>query len=328
MAREADVRQLLRAKSKELLSSAKLATWIELRHLRYFIAAVEHGSFRKASAALGVQESAISRRVRDLEDHIGASVFRRSNAGVQLTKAGERFLTRARRALRQLEEGAGDAAAIGRNEHGELKIGIFSSIASGFLRTLLETFGLEHPGVDIELIDGNPSDHIAAVRQQTVDVAFVTGTRHWPGCETTRLWSERVFLVLPSEHPLCAKEQVEWTDLVSHSFMVSDAAPGQEIHDYLVQRLAELGHHPEIVPQFIGRDNLLALVSMGHSLTVTSEASTALQIPGVSYRPIRNEVLPFSAVWSAENDNPAARRLLSLAKSLAQPNTVRLGDER
>lgn len=69
---------------------------IELRHLRYFIVAAEHGSFRKAGAARGVQESAISRCVRDLEDELGASLFNRYNGGVRLTFAGERFLRRAR----------------------------------------------------------------------------------------------------------------------------------------------------------------------------------------------------------------------------------------
>lgn len=48
---------------------------IELRHLRYFVAAAEHGSFRKAGGALEVKESSISRSVRDLEDEIGVSLF-------------------------------------------------------------------------------------------------------------------------------------------------------------------------------------------------------------------------------------------------------------
>ncbi|WP_082733448.1 helix-turn-helix domain-containing protein [Sphingobium sp. CCH11-B1] len=47
----------------------------ELRQLRYFGAATEHESLRKASSALGIQESAISQRVRDLEDQLGASLF-------------------------------------------------------------------------------------------------------------------------------------------------------------------------------------------------------------------------------------------------------------
>ena len=70
----------------------------ELRHLCHFVAAAEHGSFRKAGIALGIQESAISRRIRDLEDHLGASLFQRRSTGVTLSLAGQRFLRRARTA--------------------------------------------------------------------------------------------------------------------------------------------------------------------------------------------------------------------------------------
>jgi DNA-binding transcriptional LysR family regulator len=138
------------------------------------------------------------------------------------------------------------------------------------------------------------------------------------GCETDHLWSERVFAVLPDQHALAAKDELRWCDLASESFIVSELAPGPEIHDYLVQRLADLGHHPEIQPQYVGRDNLLPLVALGRGLTLTSEATTAAKLPGICYRPIADEILPFSAVWSPRNDNPACRRLLSLARSMAR----------
>lgn len=298
-------------------ANGKQITAIELRHLRYFIAAVEHGSFRKASVALHVQESAISRRIRDLEGHLGVAVFKRCSWGVQLTSAGERFLPRAKRALRQVHEGIGDVAVVGHGREGKIRTGIFSSIASGFLRELLDAFEKTYPGVRIELIDGNPSEHIAAIRQLRLDLAFVTGTTLWPECETEPLWTERVFVVLPNGHRLCQRKELEWADLMDEKFIVSDTAPGEEIRDYLVQHLADLGRHPEIIPQFVGRDSLLAFVSPERGLTLTSEATTAMQMPGINYRPMRNEVLPFSAVWSAKNNNPAADKLLSLARSMA-----------
>lgn len=293
---------------------------VELRHLRYFITAAEHGSFRQAAAALGIHESAISRRIRDLEDDLGVSLFQRHNSGVLLTLAGQRFLRRARKALQQIGEGARDVAAIGRSEDGRIKIGIFSSLASGFLSDLLRTYDKAHSKVQVDFVDGNPADHIAAIRQLRLDVAFITGTTEWSGCETDHLWSERVFAVLPDEHPLAHRKELTWADLTGESFIVSDIAPGPEIHDYLVQRLARLGHHPDVQPQYVGRDNLLPLVALGRGLTLTSEATTAAQIPGVSYRPIAEERLPFSAVWSPKNDNPACRRLLSLARSMARSN--------
>lgn len=290
---------------------------IELRHLRYFVAAAEHGSFRKAGAALERSQAAISRCVADLENQIGASLFHRHTWGVSLTYAGERFLGRVRDAIRVIGEGASDVGSVGRSEIGRVRIGIYSSIASGFLDVLLRAYGERHGRVCVELIDGNPVEHVAAIRQLGLDVAFVTGTRDWSNCERTPLWSERIFAVLPDHHRLAARSALTWQDLTTEPFVVTEAAPGQEIHDHLVRVHAELGLHPQIKVQSVGRDNLLPLVAIGQELTLVSEAMTVARFPGLTYRPILGELLSFSAVWSAKNDNPAFRRFLSMAKAMA-----------
>jgi len=287
-----------------------------LRQLRYFIAATDYGSFRKAATALAVHESSVSRQIRDLEDELGASLFLRHSGGVRLIVAGQEFLRSARRALHQIDIGATKVAAVGRVEQGILKVGIFSSLASGFLFDLLREFGKLHRNVQVDIIDGNPPEHIAAVRKLQLDVAFITGMTSWDGCETEHLWCEQVFVVLPADHPLADKAELGWPDLAGERFIVSDVAPGQEIHDYLVAHLAGLGHHPDIQSQQVGRDNILSLVAVGRGLTLTSEATTVAQVPGVIYRRLAGEVLPFSMVWSTRNDNPACRRLLSMARAM------------
>lgn len=315
------------SKTRRNVKTRRKELSIELRHLRYFIAAAEHGSFRKAGAACEVQESAISRRVRDLEDELGASLFNRYNGGVRLTFAGERFLRRARQIIRNVGHGVEDVASIGRSEDGRVRIGIYSSIASGFLAELLRMYEDQHPSVDIEMIEGNPAEHVAAIRQLTLDVAFVRGTRAWSDCDTVHLWSDRAFVVLPDRHGLAEREEIQWQDLTEQAFIVSDSAPGQEIYDYLVLRLGDLGRHPDIRVQYVGRDNLLPLVALGRGLTVVSEAMTAARFPGLCYRPIVGEILRFNAVWSPKNDNPALRRFLSLARSMAasrKPDGIKL----
>ena len=87
---------------------------IRLRQLRCFLAATDHGSFRKAATALTINESSVSRQIRDLEDELGASLFLRHSAGVRLTVAGQEFLRSARGALRQIDVGATKVAAVGR----------------------------------------------------------------------------------------------------------------------------------------------------------------------------------------------------------------------
>ncbi len=234
-----------------------------------------------------------------------------------MTAAGVKFAARGRKALSQIGYARAEVKAIGRGDEGHLKIGIFSSLASGFLRELISEFRKHHTSVCIAFVDGNPADHVAAVRRSQLDVAFITGTTDWAGCQSEHLWSERIFAVLPEDHPQARCDEVSFASLAEETFVVSECAPGEEIRDYLVQRLAGLGHHPDIQQQAVGRDNLMLLVALGQGLTVTSEATTGAQFPKVVYRPIVDETLPFSAVWSPKNESPAFLRLLSLARLMS-----------
>ena len=302
---------------------------IQLRQLHYVIAAAEHGSFRQAAIAVGVQESAISRRIRDLEDEAGAALFIRYQRGVLLTEAGRNFVKRARRVINELDLAVKEVRAAGRVEVGVLRIGIFTSLASGFIAELLERYRAQHAGVRTKFVEGAPAVHIAAVRLHEIDIAFLTGYPRAMGCEVTRLWYEHVFVVLPETHELAAKQQIEWADLRGQHFIVSEADPGPEIYDYLFKHLSELGHAPSVerCPVY-NRDTLIRMVALGAGITLTSEATTGAKFPGVPYRLLVTEDLPFSAVWSPRNDNPALRRMLSLARSLSVKSTGKPGQNR
>lgn len=290
----------------------------ELRHLRYLVAAAEHGSFRKAALALGVQESAVSRRIRDLEDEIGAALFIRHHCGVCPTYAGHQFVGRARKAINQLAYATRDVALIGRAEKGVVRIGIFSSLASGFLAELIQTYGTKHASVRLEIVEGGPCDHVPAIRQHRLDVAFLTGPPKADDCDVVHLWSERVYVAMPKSDALVSKVEISWDDLRERAFVVSETPPGPEIYNYLIKHLADLGASPDIERQAVYRDTLMQIVAGGRKLTLTSEATTAAQFPGVTYRPLIGETLPFCAIWSPRNDNPAFRRLLSLARIMSK----------
>lgn len=79
--------------------SSTLCCWpkpVELSDLRKFVAISETGGFRRAATQLGIQQSAISRRVRYVEETLGVSLFERHSSGVRLTIAGMRLLREAR----------------------------------------------------------------------------------------------------------------------------------------------------------------------------------------------------------------------------------------
>ena len=290
---------------------------VQVRHIQYVIAAAEHGSFRRAAAALSIQESAISRRIRELEERLGTTFFIRSPSGVTLTHAGKQFVLRGRKVMSEIGFAKAEATAIGRGDEGHVRIGIFSSLASGFLSDLVQSFRSEHRAVKFTFIEGNPAEHVAAIRSHQLDVAFLTNLAEWPECDSQRLWCERVYAVLPLDHHLADKKEIEFTQLAGETFIVSESAPGEEIHNYLLNCLSDAGSPPEIILQAVGRDNLMRLVALGLGLTVTSEATTGAHFPGVVFRPISGQFLPFFAVWSPRNYNPALRSLLDLARAMA-----------
>ena len=82
---------------------------MDLRHLRYFQAVATLLNFSRAAEQLHVAQPAISRQIRDLEDEIGARLFRRSSSRVQLTEAGQYFLNQTDQLLELLNNAVAKA---------------------------------------------------------------------------------------------------------------------------------------------------------------------------------------------------------------------------
>lgn len=299
---------------------------VDLASVTQTLLVAEHLSFRRAAGVLGVRQSAVSRRVRALEDSLGVSLFERHHAGVRLTTAGARFVEQVKRALLQLDYALKTAGAAGRGVNGNLNIGIFSSVASGFLRELIRAYLEHHPAVCVQIAEGAASEHIALIRKRQLDVAFIRGVPTLSGCEVEALWTERMFLALPQEHRLCKRDEIEWEFLRDERFIVRQSEPGPQIHDYVIAHLADLGYYPSVQRFDVGRDTLMHLVALGLGLSFVAEAATAMSFPEVAFRPIAGnaELLAFSAVWSLNNDNPAFRRFLSLARLLSKKWVNRL----
>jgi DNA-binding transcriptional LysR family regulator len=108
------------------------AAAVNLTSVEWMLSVADHLSIRGAARALGVRQSAVSRRVSDLEDALGVSLFERSPRGVRMTNAGALFIEDAREALRHLQVASRMATEAGRGGVGRLRIGIQPSIGAAF----------------------------------------------------------------------------------------------------------------------------------------------------------------------------------------------------
>ena len=112
---------------------------VDLQHLRYAVAAADHGSFRRAAEVLLLQQSKLSRCIGQLEHSLGMIVFVRSSGGVRATAAGGHFLRTARSILEQMDSLVQSTHHAGCGEAGRLTVGFYTSISAGnLLATLVD----------------------------------------------------------------------------------------------------------------------------------------------------------------------------------------------
>lgn len=296
---------------------------LDLRYLRYAIAVAEHTSFRKAASTLGVVQSTLSRRVRLLEHRIGFPLFERSHTGVRLTLAGEAFLRDALAGVGHFDRAIQSAASSHRGDKGELGIGILASLSTGFLHCVLTRLRQRHSAIRTIVYEGTTAETLGKLMRGALDIAFVSGRPSIPGYRTVPLWTERILLVLPCQHPLAGNPQVEWGEIRDETFIVSQGGPGPEIYDFIIRHLARAGFRPRIEVHDVGRESLFNLVSIGYGLTLTSSSAEGLASQGTILRPLvgGEEVLPSSAIWSASNINPSLKHLLMISKAIAKEHS-------
>ena len=280
----------------------------------------DHLSFRRAAAVLGVRQSGVSRRVRALEDKLGVSLFERHHAGVRITNAGARFFDEAREALLQLDHAVESAAAAGSGSLGRLSIGILSSMGAGYLRELIHIYCGRHPDITVQILENASEEHIALIRKRRLDVAFIMDTTDVMGCDMATLWNERLFVVLPEDHALRSRNAIEWHDLSKERLIVRQSERNPALCTRLSRRLVDRGQIPNVKKMNVGRETLMHLVALGQGLGLTSKSTIATPFPNVIFRPIagEDELLQFCAVWLPNNDNPALRRFLSVARTMAR----------
>lgn len=286
-----------------------------LRQLHYLKVAAQVGSLRRTAEMCEVDQSTVSRALKQLEDHLGVSLFERARSGVRLTLAGQQFLAEALPVIEQLESARRTARAARDAEIGSIRIGILTSLAGGFLRQLVQNFTQKHPRVNLDVCDGGREEHLAAVRARRLDAAVIPGSKSIPGCEMRELWRERVHIALPEGHPLAAKLKLSWSDLTAERFIVSRCEPGPEVHDYIVRRSAGNGTYPKIIEIAAAQDTVMNLVGLGQGITLVSAACVAIKVPGLVLRALtsRADIVAFSVVWSSANTNPAFLRFLHMA---------------
>ena len=289
---------------------------IALQHLRYAVAAADHGSFRQAADALSLKQSTLSRAIRQLEETVAVRLFERSSGGVRATTAGHDFLRMARSILSQMDGLVATAYTNGRGEAGRLVIGFYTSLSAGNLRATLVDFRRRFPLVELNMIEASRSDLLVALRNGALDIAIFAGEAPLAESAVLPLWSERILVALPEAHSLTSRNSIYWTDLRAETILLTLCDPGRELEDLLIAKLVSPSDRPKIDRQNVSRGIIKSLISAGFGVSLVTESDIGASFAGLTYREVRDGTGPsrvgFTAHWQEDNTNPVLGSFLAL----------------
>lgn len=160
-----------------------------LHTLPAFEAAARLGSFLAAAEALHLTPSAVSHRIRLLEEHLGQALFERRHRAIALTAAGRRYLVVVRDALLRLDEAS---AGLRAPQQERLRISVAPALGSKWLVTRIAEYQEGHPEMEFSL---GTATSLAPLLAGEADLGLRYGEEEWPGLLAWKLFEERVFPV-------------------------------------------------------------------------------------------------------------------------------------
>lgn len=141
----------------------------DLNDLYYFAQIVEHGGFSAASRALCMPKSRLSRRLKLLEDRLGARLLNRSSRRFSVTEVGREYYERCRAMLVEAEAAEQVVAALHASPRGVVRLSCPTALLNFQFSALLAQFMVEYPGVEIHL---DATNRHVDVMAEGVDVAI------------------------------------------------------------------------------------------------------------------------------------------------------------
>ncbi|WNV86545.1 LysR family transcriptional regulator [Umezawaea sp. Da 62-37] len=276
---------------------------VELRHLRCFLAIAEEANITRAAARLHLGQPALSRTLRQLEEHLGVRLVDRSTHHLHLTEAGHAFRTRALTAVAAVDD-ALDPTRVGT---WPLRLGHAWAALGDHTTALLRRWRETHPETPLELL--RITDATAGLDQGKTDVALVRGPVSGP---RALLLAEPRLAAVPTGSDLAGRPALALADLTDQVIVLNPPT------GTTTTALWPAAIRPSTTVVVANTDDWLAAIASGRGVGVTTAGTAGIHAyPGVAYVPLTDAPpVPVHLVWTDPPRHPAIPDLLALARDV------------
>ena len=238
---------------------------VDLRHVRYFVAVAETGSFSGAALGLRITQPALSRQVHDLEKELGVRLFERAGRRIRLSGAGEDLLRRGRQLLADAQSLGEHARALGRGDRGALRIGATPQTLQSLVAGFMTRYRRLRPGVEVHLTEEGGIRLLALVERGELHLALGPVPRD-QRLQARRIFPYRVLAVAARAHRLGRRRTVELGELRDEQLLLLRRDFGSRVTFDAACRTA--GLRPRTMFESGEPHSLVALAEEGHGVAI------------------------------------------------------------
>lgn len=294
-----------------------MSNQIEFRHLRYFQIVAKELHFRKAAEKLFITQPALSRQVQQLEEYIGAELFKRDKRNVSLTQAGEYLLKESQFLFDHLNFVKDNIRHISNGDEGEIRIGFVGSAMQSVIPTLLKKVNKELPSIHFVLTELTNQDQVDLIRNDQLDIGFIRTMRLPEGLMKQDVFEETFCLVLPKLHAVSEKNFKNISDLEKENFILFSSQYSHGYYDKIMSIFEDQGFSPKVAHESVHANTIFRLVEneLGIGIVPSSlKQGFDLDIKFIDLNDIPQRTT-LSAIWKSDNRNPILDQVLPFLKT-------------
>ncbi len=250
--------------------------------LKFFVAIVEEGAIAAAAEREHIAPSAMSKRIKELEQRFHTPLLRRTNRGVVPTDAGITLLHLSRGLLHDLNNIQLQLDGYSSGVRGHVRLSANISSINQFLPAELKAFTELHPHIQIHLEENVSENSIKAVITNAADVGIITLGSYRPELEFFPYHHDQLIVITPREHPLASRTSVAFGETLDFDHVGLSA--GSSLHSRILRAANELNRTPRLRIQVNGFDALCLMVEAGLGVGIVPEGAAKPYFKGLRLR--------------------------------------------
>ncbi|MER2192108.1 MAG: LysR family transcriptional regulator [Solibacillus sp.] len=234
---------------------------MELQPLIYFKCVATHENMSRAAEMLHITQPALSKSIAQLEASLGIQLFDRHGRSIKLNRYGMFFLERTERILLEYERAKKDLAHMIAPDYGEVSVGFMHTLGMQIIPALMTDVRTIYPEMKFQLTQSNSSVLLAKLENRELDLCLISSLDYPDNVHWEKLWSEKLYLIVPNGHALATQSRVRLSDFVHEPFI--SIKKGNSLRRSVDALYKQVGY--ELVPAFEGEEvhTLAGLVESG-----------------------------------------------------------------